>query len=159
KLLNSLSWHRRLSVPHPVNTGETILRIDLRALKWNSRSWERMLVLYPYRLPGREADARAIAAATGTDLPYVRGDWFIAAASPPPLYHDFLQLPATDRHLERLLQVDLLEDIQQESAARAGFSDSGVSRNNRLVERHDSPYGAYWRSYDFAENRDRQNLF
>ncbi|HEV3203087.1 MAG TPA: WD40 repeat domain-containing protein, partial [Gemmataceae bacterium] len=38
-------------------------------------------------------------------------------------------------------------------------NSSGVSRNNRLLERHDASYGAYWRSYDFAENIERQNLF
>ncbi|MCP4381964.1 MAG: hypothetical protein GY798_11225, partial [Hyphomicrobiales bacterium] len=36
---------------------------------------------------------------------------------------------------------------------------SGVSRNNRLIERHTSPTGYFWTSYDFAGNRDRQNLF
>jgi hypothetical protein len=35
----------------------------------------------------------------------------------------------------------------------------GVSRNNRLIERHSSPYGSYWRSYDFADNVGRRNLF
>ncbi|OAI39246.1 hypothetical protein AYO40_01365 [Planctomycetaceae bacterium SCGC AG-212-D15] len=159
KLLNSLSWHPRLSVPHPVNAGQTIVRIDLRALKWNARLWERIVSLYPYRLPGRETDAKAIAAATGSELACIRADWFIATASRPPLYHDLLQLPGSDRQLERLLGVDVLENLQEESVARAGFSDSGVSRNNRLIERHDSGYGAYWRSYDFADNRERQNLF
>jgi len=42
---------------------------------------------------------------------------------------------------------------------RAGFNDSGVSKNNRLLERHDAAYGTYWRSYDFATNTGRQNLF
>jgi hypothetical protein len=159
KLLNSLSWHPRLTVPHAVNPGQTLLRIDLRTLKWNARSWERLLALYPYRVPGRDSDAKAIAAATGSEQPYVRGDWFVATASRPPLYHDLLQIPGTDRQLERLLGVDVLENLQEESVARAGFSDSGVSRNNRLIERHDSGYGAYWRSYDFAEGQERQNLF
>src|SRR5205823_8754042 len=36
---------------------------------------------------------------------------------------------------------------------------SGVSRNNRLIERHKTGYGAYWKSYDFAGNSGRQNLF
>jgi hypothetical protein len=75
------------------------------------------------------------------------------------LYHDLLQLPSSDRALERLLQVDVPGDLQDDNVVRAGFNDSGVSRNNRLVERHDAAYGAFWRSYDFAANTGRQNLF
>src|SRR5262249_1806135 len=46
-----------------------------------------------------------------------------------------------------------------ERAARAGFNGSGVSRNNRLIERHESPHGGYWKSYDFADNLGRHNVF
>ena len=42
---------------------------------------------------------------------------------------------------------------------RAGFNDSGVSNNNRVVERHTSRYGAYWKSYDFAGSVGTQNIF
>jgi hypothetical protein len=34
-----------------------------------------------------------------------------------------------------------------------------VSRNNRLIERHESSFGAYWKSYDFGSSAGRQNLF
>src|SRR5262249_27848729 len=104
-------------------------------------------------------ETRALIAATGSEEPVVRADWFVATAARPPLYHDLLQLPNSDRELERLLRIEALTNIQEESVVRAGFNDSGVSRNNRLLERHDSVYGAYWRSYDFAENVGRQNLF
>ena len=42
---------------------------------------------------------------------------------------------------------------------RAGFNDSGVSNHNRVVERHKSPHGAYWKSYDFAGSVGTQNIF
>ena len=42
---------------------------------------------------------------------------------------------------------------------RAGTNDSGVSINNRVLERHRSRYGAYWKSYDFAGNVGTQNIF
>jgi tetratricopeptide (TPR) repeat protein len=90
---------------------------------------------------------------------YVRADWFVFAASRPPLYHDVLQLPKTDVELERALKVDVEKDIEEQRVARAAFNGSGVSRNNRMIERHRSPYGAYWKSYDFATNTGRQNLF
>jgi len=159
KVLNSLSWHPRLALPQAVDPAKTVFRIDLRDLKWNARLWERVLAVYPYRLPASSSDAKAIATMTGSELPYIRGDWFSATAARPPLYHDLLQLPGTDRQLERQLQVDVLANIQEESVVRAGFTDSGVSKNNRMIERHDAGYGAYWRSYDFSDNLDRQNLF
>jgi hypothetical protein len=61
--------------------------------------------------------------------------------------------------LEQLVRVDVAADIEQEKVLRAGFNRSGVSQNNRLIERHASPYGGYWKSYDFAGSRGRQNLF
>jgi mono/diheme cytochrome c family protein len=159
KLINSLSYHPRVTVPRAVDTAQTILRIDLRDYKWGARNWDRLVAVYPYRIPGSSAEAKALAAATGTELPFLRADWFVATAVRPPLYHDLLQLPSSNRELERLLHVDVPGDIQDESAVRTGFNDSGVSKNNRLLERHDAAHGAYWRSYDFAENTGRQNLF
>src|SRR5436190_18801003 len=58
-----------------------------------------------------------------------------------------------------MLRVDTLQNIRQERVARAGFNSSGVSRNNRLIERHESGHVVYWKSYDFAGNTGRQTLF
>ena len=159
KLVNSLSWHPRITLPHPVDAARTIYRLDLRAYKWSARMWERLTVVYPYRLSEASAAAKACAALTGSAQPYLRGDWFLATASRPPFYHDFLQLPNTDRALERLLQVDVVANIQDDNVVRAGFNGSGVARNNRVLERHDAAHGAYWRSYDFSDNTGKQNIF
>jgi mono/diheme cytochrome c family protein len=159
KLVNCLSWHPRVTRPHPIDSAKLIFRIDLRAYQWNARLWDRLVSFYPYRLLTGAADARALAAATGSEQPYVRVDWFVATASRAPLYYDLLQLPGNDRELERQLRVDVLADIDEESARRAGFNDSGVSKNNRIIERHDAGFGAYWRSYDFSDNLERQNIF
>jgi mono/diheme cytochrome c family protein len=158
KLLNSLSWHPRLSRPEPVDLHGTILRIDLRAYKWTASQWEKLASAYPYRFQS-SAEAKALATFTGAEVAALRADWFVATASRPPFYHEFLQLPTSDRALERLLSVDVVSDIQDDAILRAGFNDSGVSKNNRLLERHDAAYGAFWRSYDFATNAGRQNLF
>jgi len=83
----------------------------------------------------------------------------VAAAARPPLYHDVLQLPRTDVELEKLLRVDVAESLRQGRAVRAGFNGSGVSRNNRLIERHEAGSVVYWKSYDFAGNTGRRNLF
>jgi mono/diheme cytochrome c family protein len=159
KLVNSLSWGRRIVRPVPADESKTILRIDLRDYKWSETIWNNILAGYPYGVVLSTRAAHLAAAATASPLPYVRGDWFVAAASIPPLYHEVLQLPGNDRELEKLLRLDADEDIRQERVARAGFNGSGVSRSNRLIERHESSYGAYWRSYDFAGSADRKNLF
>ena len=97
-----------------------------------------------------------------TDVPSVHIDWFIATASTPPLYHDLLSLPLTDRELETRLEVDVARNLINAPGvrvSRAGFNNSGVSNNNRVVERHTSRYGAYWKSYDFAGSVGAQNIF
>jgi mono/diheme cytochrome c family protein len=159
KLLNSLSWHPRVSVPVAIDTARTVLRLDLRDYQWSARTWERLPALYPYRIDHSSPEAKAIVSFTGSELACLRADWFLATVSRPPLYQELLQLPGSDRELERLLRVDTVTDIQEERVARAGFNGSGVSRNNRLIERHDAAYGAYWRSYDFSDNAEQQNLF
>ena len=96
------------------------------------------------------------------EVPFVHVDWFIATASLPPLYHDILGLPETDRELETRLEINVVENIRNAPGKRvwrAGFNDSGVSNHNRVVERHDSRYGAYWKSYDFAGSVGTQNIF
>jgi hypothetical protein len=159
KLVNSLSWNKEIVPPSPVDAARPIYRIDIRDYQWTDKVWRRILGHYPYAIHWDHPTARACYDLAGGDLSFVRADWFVALASRPPLYHDLLQLPATERDLEQQLHIDLAENVRQERVARAGFNGSGVSRNNRLIERHASPYGAYWRSYDFADNKGPRNLF
>ncbi len=159
KLVNSLSWHARITIPHPVDVGKTVHRLDLRDYKWTARQWDRLAAAYPYKPADTPDAAKALTTLAGCDMPVLRGDWFVATASRPPFYHDFLQLPNSDRGLESRLQVDVPANLQDDNAVRAGFNGSGVSRNNRAIERHDAAHGAYWRSYDFSDNTGRQNVF
>ena len=159
KLINSLSWSRRITVPTPIDPARTVLRIYLRDYLWDEGIWRSILAHYPYGIRHEGTTAASVMEATGCDLPYVRADWFVFAASRPPLYHEVLRLPETIGELERKLDVDVAANIAQDRVARAAFNASGVSRNNRLIERHESTNGGYWRSYDFAGNADRKNLF
>ncbi len=149
KLLNNLSWHPRISLPKPVDAEGLVLRIDLRDYQWDANLWNRLLADYPYGILQDSAIARAVLVSTATRMPFVRVDWFVATASRAPLYYDLLQIPSNSSELERQLRVDVAQDIQQERVARAGFIGSGISRNNRILERHDAQNGAYWRTYDF----------
>lgn len=151
KLVNSLSWHPKIRVPEPIEPTGTVLRIDLRWFMWDAPLWNRILNDYPYGILDDSTTSRAIMVATATRIPAVRGDWFVATASRPPLYHEVLQLPGALGELERQLRVDPAINIAQERVLRVAFNGSGISKNNRILERHDAVHGYYWRTYDFEE--------
>jgi len=154
KLLNSLSHEGQITVPVAVDAGKTIFRFDLRDYGWTQEEWEKYVVAgYPYALRGVDGKSeRDIAEATHSQSAWVRADWFAFAASQPPLYNQLLRLPDNDRDLEMLLGVDVIANLQNRRAIRAGFRESGVSQGNRMIERHElGRYpGAYWKSYDFT---------
>ncbi len=151
KLLNSLSWGSQIVLAVPVDPAKTVYRIDLRWYQWDATIWNRILQEYPYGVLDETAAGRVIRAFTLTQMPLVRADWFIATASRAPLYYDVLQIPASLTELERLLRVDAARNIQQDRVIRLAFNGSGVSRFNRILERHDAAHGMYWRTYDFDE--------
>jgi hypothetical protein len=100
-----------------------------------------------------------VASQTGTPLPWLRGDWFAFTASRPPLYYDLLKMPKKFAGLEKQVDVDVKSDIEKFLAKRAGFQSSGVSKHNRLIERHTIPTGYFWTSYDFKGDKPEQSLF
>jgi WD40 repeat protein len=151
KAINSLSWHPKIRNPEPIDPTGTILRIDLRWYMWDSTTWNRLLNDYPYGILDDTTASRAIMVSTATKVPILRGDWFVASATRPPIYQDILQLPANVAELERQLRIDAALNITQERVMRAAFNGSGISKNNRILERHDSIHGYYWRTYDFEE--------
>jgi len=159
KLLNSLSWQKRISLPIAIEPTRTIFRIDIRKFSWTAGTWKNLLVSYPYHLVPASPTAKTITMETECELPFVRADWFVSNGARPPLYHVLLDMPKSAGELEKKLLIDVEKNIKEETALRAGFGESGVSRNNRIVERHESPYGAYWRSYDFSSSTDKQNIF
>ena len=171
KLVNSLSWGREVINPQPIDQEATIFYIDLRDYEWEigTNRWTLIETEYPYNI-----DFDALAHTTlhekltnlqeemRCEVPFVHVDWFLANASLPPLYHDILDLPLTDSELETRLEVNVVENLRNAPGRRvwrAGFNDSGVSNHNRVVERHLSRYGAYWKSYDFAGSVGTQNIF
>ena len=171
KLVNSLSWGRNVTNPEPIDPEETIFYIDLRRYEWESGTnrWTQIEEAYPYSLNfNLETETGLLRKLTNLreemdcNVPFVHVDWFLATASLPPLYNDILGLPETDRALEAELDVDVAANLQTAPGIRvwrAGFNNSGVSRNNRVIERHTSRYGAYWKSYDFAGSVGTQNVF
>ena len=169
KLVNSLSWGSEIIKPQPIDPKRTIFYIDLRRYEWDVRdAWTQIEGEYPYNIDfdpetqvGLLRKLTDLREAMDCEVPFIHADWFLATASLPPLYHDILALPETDRELERDLGIDVARNLQSAPGVRvwrAGLNDSGVSENNRVVERHRFQHGAYWKSYDFAGNVGVQNI-
>ena len=170
KLVNSLSWGSTVTNPQPIDPQGTILYIDLRHYEWDvNDGWGQIEAEYPYHIsfdaPEQSAlrdQLNRLQTEMKSDIPSVHVDWFVAQASLPPLYHELLSLPLTDRELETRLEVNVVRNLLNAPGVRvwrAGTNNSGVSNNNRIIERHISQHGAYWKSYDFAGSVGTQNIF
>ncbi|MCZ6794585.1 MAG: SUMF1/EgtB/PvdO family nonheme iron enzyme [Planctomycetota bacterium] len=168
KLLNSLSWRAEpVEVVTLPGAKEMVLRFDLRHMlrakerragrlllePWGREVWDCLAGRYPYALPLLGPQAVDLQDELGTPLFLLRADWFAFETTRPPLYNELLGLPRTTDELGRLLDVDVTSNIRSGTARRAGTTDSGVSSNHRIIERHplEAWNGAYWVSYDFRK--------
>jgi len=169
-LLNSLSRGRNVVVPRALDESRLVYRVDLRDYGLSAESWRLLEQRYPYGVVYRqdsrlfqsdEPSSAQVRAETGTQIPVLQADWFIAHASRPPLYYQLLALPSTVAELEAELGIDLERNVASALVARAGFAISSSSPSNRVIERHErgGGGGALWRSYEFLNNLDRRNIF
>src|SRR6056297_831787 len=175
KTVNSLSWHPRIAVPREVkladqaeDAGGFLYVIDLRHYQWTPQTWNLIERSYPYGVSYAASDQEelrrkqeAIEELTSVSVPLVRADWFVATATRGDLYYQILDLPQNETPLLRQLGVDpqaAMANPHPESIARAGFARSGVSAQNRLVERLVGRTGMYWRSFDFGPDAGRGKL-
>lgn len=183
KAINHLSREPRIVPVTVVDPSGTIFALDIRQVGWdkqpfqvvekgtlgpksNVNFFDLVLLEYPYGVIYEDSETfdalvrdYLIPAAVVRPIPYVRSDWFCSVATQPPLYHDLLQLPHDLQTLEKELEVDAQKNIAERIAKRAGMQVSGVSRNNRAVERHPGPHGMYWKSVDYATSKGQENLF
>ena len=174
KVINSLSYEPDIIVPKAIDQHGTLLNVDLRDLGWHvDDNWKQVVQRYPYGLIFDNLDNEAVQDVSklrrlceevyssdmaDTKLPYVRADWFVVSATTGDLYDHLLKLPADVKTLEENLGVDALQNLEAFRVIRGGVFTSGVSRQNRLLERHPTSFGAYWKSYDFLGAGDDQNL-
>lgn len=168
KAVNSLSWERNIYLPQEVpGSSGAVYAIDVRELGWDQRRlWDRLLKHYPYGLKYNfvkdeelQELSKDVTKFAEIDLPILRADWFVVTATQPPLYHDFLNIPDTLKELEQTLQLNIEDNIINNKIDRSGYAKSGVSKQNRLLERHTSPATPYfWISYDFLPRKARGDL-
>jgi mono/diheme cytochrome c family protein/DNA-binding beta-propeller fold protein YncE len=150
KLVNSFSTRPEIVLPVAINPEKTVYRFSREMI---GRKWLELRG-HPYGLAMRLPETGGLE----SNLPF-RMDWFLSAGSRTDLYHHNADIPKTVAELEERLKVHAADNIRDALVIRAGFNGSGVSRHNRMIERHEGAYGYYWKSYDFAGSKGRQNLF
>lgn len=185
KAVNSVSRGSEIVLPYPIDQSElfadrkgflqgNVFVIDIRDYRWHENDvWSDLMRIYPYALsyaslPAEKARLEKLSEDVGQltgdcTIPVIRADWFISNATRPPLYHHFLQIPDTLAELEREHGVDREVSFMEpkpEHVAYAGFSKSGVSAQNRHLERHsmNNAPGYMWISNDFAPDSGAANL-
>ena len=174
KLINSLSRNARIVQPELIDAKEgdpdsgTIFNLDLTQVGWEPDVWREVIKEYPYGLRWNDAERQDISdeiielqdELLGDGIPSIRLDWFVANASRPPAYHQLLGIPETLDELETKLGVDIERDFKLDRLQRAAFAGSGVSKNNRLIDRHEGQVARYFYiSYDFGKSFGRGILF
>ncbi|HEV7307870.1 c-type cytochrome [Ensifer sp.] len=163
KLLNSLSYAPKLALPTEVDgTNGLLVRVDLRDLQWDAADYDFLIKRYFYGVdPESDASLSALSKETATQLPIMRVDWFMSNGARPEIYNRLMRLPTEISGLEKRFKIDVADNIRRRNVLRAGFADgsSGVSDHNRMLERHDMPFGGYyWKSYDFGGDVGKQVL-
>ncbi len=169
ELLNHLSTNRAIRRAQAIDPLGSVFRIDIRDYGWQkggglvftNDKWVAIEQLYQsLALPTERYgfSQSAYDQYAPERILIVRGDWLIGAASQGRLYYDVLGIPDNVLDLEKALRVDVSENLKMGLAKRFGFRKSLVSEHNRLIERHPTPFGSYWKSYDFAASSGRQSL-
>jgi mono/diheme cytochrome c family protein len=174
KLMNMLSIRAKVGIPLPVNEEQTLYRVDLRDFEWNRAVtvngqvfddvWEAVVAANVYAVPlfGEEADdARAEAQ---TDVPVMFLDSMLNVAAVGELYYAIIDVDVTqplDTFVLERLGIDVLANLDNEDLIRAGTTRSRVSRQDRVVERHDiaGRPGAFYQSFDFEANVRNDSIF
>jgi len=174
KGINSVSIDTQVTQPAAIDPGQTIYRIDIRDYGWDrpidlqdndvsdpadidfEDGWEAIIAnpstaAYAVEYQGDAADD--LAADAGTRVPFLPVHAFIQATEFGDLYYTLIGGRASLFDFERdVLGIDTIELAAENDLMRAGFSNSGVSKQERVLNRFDSGISAgmsYWVSFDF----------
>jgi len=167
KMLNMLSIDSGIVVPEPVNSEETIFRIDLRDLQWDraisveginfNDVWEAIAANNPYAVEFVGDDADDAKEDTVTAFPIMFADQMMDVAIIGNLYYAIIDVDVAQplgTFISDVLQIDLVANLENEDSVRAGTTKSRISRQDRLVQRDEIEVrgGALWQSFDFEDD-------
>jgi serine/threonine-protein kinase len=174
KGINSVSTNPVVSQPKAIDRDELIYRIDIRDYNWDRQidlqdnditdpanvdfndAWEAIIAnpetaAYSVEYTGTQADQ--LKADAQTAVPFLPVNVFIQASEFGDLYYALIGGKANifDFELD-VLGINTQELIDEDDLMRAGFENSGVSKQERVLNRFDSNLGpgtSYWLSFDF----------
>jgi mono/diheme cytochrome c family protein len=170
KFINMLSINARAQAPQAIDADQLIYRIDLRlydfdrAVTVNNQNftdvWEAIIGFNQYAVPfvGDQADQAKLL--SGTQVPVMFADSLLDASSTGNVYYGIIGIDINqniDDFILNVLGVDQQQDLDDRNEIRAGTTKSRISRQDRVVERHDlgaGRAGVLWQSFDF---NDAQN--
>jgi len=167
KGINSVSTEAQIGIPKPIDSNETIYRIDIRDYDWDRQidleddgivdfddAWLAIVDgVGEYAVEYTGDDADDLKADAATAVPFMPVNAFIQFTELDDLYYSLIGAKANlfDFELE-VLGIDTVAEIDDNNLLRAGFSNSGVSKQERVLNRFDQNTAggfAYWISFDF----------
>jgi len=174
KMMNMLSKRAGISEPVAVNKDETLYRIDLRDFNWDdpvdvdgrgfNDSWEAIAANNPYAVRFEGSDAEDAEDDAQTDFPVMFADQMLSVATIGNVYYGLIGVDSNGRlndFIQNDLGIDIQDDIDNGDAVRAGTTRSRISRQDRVVERHEIGVrgGALWQAFDFKADDANDNIF
>jgi serine/threonine-protein kinase len=169
KGINSVSTNPVVKQPVAIDAGSTIYRVDIRDYNWDrdidleddgivdfADGWDAIVAnpdtaAFAIEYQGDQADD--LKADTQTAVPFLPVNVFIQATEFGDLYYTLIGGKANLFDFERdVLKIDTLAEIEDDNLLRAGFENSGVSKQERVLNRFDSGIAGglnYWISFDF----------
>jgi len=174
KGINSVSTETRVVQPQAINDDQTIYRIDIRDYGWDRQidlqdndisdpanidfndGWEAIVAdpgAAPFAVEYQGDQADQLKADAGTLIPFMPVNAFIQATEFGALYYTLIggRNNLFDFELD-VLGIDTAAEIADDNLLRAGFANSGVSKQERVLNRFDNGVAgnlAYWISFDF----------
>lgn len=169
KMVNMLSISPTVEEPFQVDSEGLIFRIDLRDYEWNraitvngenfNDVWEAIAANNQYAVPFVGDTADDVVADTGTTIPFMYADTVNDVATVGNLYYAIINVDVNqtlDDFILNELEIDVVANLEEEELIRAGTSDSKLSRQDMVAERHEieARSGAFWQRFDFADDQN-----
>jgi len=175
KMMNMLSIKANTGDVVPINTAQTLYRIDLRDFDWNravnvegtnfTDVWEAIADKNPYAVEFFGDQADDAKAESQTNFPVMFADQMMDVAIIGNLYYAIVDVDVTqtiDTFISEKLGVNADQNtLDIKDQIRAGTTKSRISRQDRVVERDEIVVrnGALWQSFDFEDNQGNQSIF
>ena len=162
KALNSVNWSSQLITEKLVGKSQLLLKIDLRDLKefggvrsWSADMWNSLQDANPINAITSPQQAAIFKSLTGTNSPLMTSDAFVGTVLKEPNYSRIMGTGADQNFVKRILVDEDSHDV-----TRAGNRRSGVSKNNRIIERRATASypGTYWSSFDFKSSDNTNDI-